>query len=42
MLGKTMADSCGYWKDAKNLEQAQEAKFDLEPVKIIIPLVVLA
>jgi cyclopropane-fatty-acyl-phospholipid synthase len=29
MLGKTMAYSCGYWKDAENLDQAQEAKFDL-------------
>ena len=29
MLGKTMAYSCGYWRDAKNLDQAQEAKFDL-------------
>jgi cyclopropane-fatty-acyl-phospholipid synthase len=29
MLGKTMAYSCGYWKNAKNLDQAQEAKFDL-------------
>jgi len=29
MLGKTMAYSCGYWKKAKNLDQAQEDKFDL-------------
>jgi cyclopropane-fatty-acyl-phospholipid synthase len=29
MLGKTMAYSCGYWKDAKNLDEAQEAKYDL-------------
>ena len=29
MLGKTMAYSCGYWKDAKSLDKAQEAKFDL-------------
>ena len=29
MLGKTMAYSCGYWKDAQNLDDAQNAKFDL-------------
>jgi cyclopropane-fatty-acyl-phospholipid synthase len=29
MLGKTMGYSCGYWKTANNLDQAQEAKFDL-------------
>lgn len=33
MLGKTMAYSCGYWsspkKEAKNLNEAQTAKFDL-------------
>lgn len=29
MLGRTMAYSCGYWKDAKDLDAAQEAKFDL-------------
>lgn len=29
MLGKTMAYSCGYWKNAKTLDQAQEAKLDL-------------
>jgi len=29
MLGKTMAYSCGYWKAAKSLDEAQEAKFDL-------------
>ncbi|MFA5387467.1 MAG: cyclopropane fatty acyl phospholipid synthase [Candidatus Paceibacterota bacterium] len=33
MLGKTMAYSCGYWsspiKPAKNLNEAQEAKFEL-------------
>jgi len=33
MLGKTMAYSCGYWDSsvggAKNLDEAQEAKFDL-------------
>ncbi|MCX6720980.1 MAG: cyclopropane fatty acyl phospholipid synthase [Candidatus Staskawiczbacteria bacterium] len=29
MLGKTMAYSCGYWKSAKSLDKAQEAKLDL-------------
>ncbi|MBA4336763.1 cyclopropane-fatty-acyl-phospholipid synthase [bacterium] len=29
MLGKHMAYSCGYWKNAKNLDEAQEAKLDL-------------
>ncbi len=29
MLDKRMAYSCGYWKKAKNLDQAQKAKFDL-------------
>ena len=29
MLGKTMAYSCGYWKDAQDLDEAQEAKLDL-------------
>ena len=29
MLGTSMAYSCGYWKDAKNVDQAQRAKFDL-------------
>ena len=29
MLGKTMAYSCGYWPNAKTLDEAQEAKFDL-------------
>jgi cyclopropane-fatty-acyl-phospholipid synthase len=29
MLDKRMVYSCAYWKDAKNLEKAQEAKFDL-------------
>lgn len=29
MLDKRMAYSCGYWRKAKNLNQAQEAKFDL-------------
>lgn len=37
MLGKTMAYSCGYWKDTKNtknLDKAQKAKFDLICKKI--------
>lgn len=29
MLGPSMAYSCGYWKDAANLEEAQNAKYDL-------------
>ena len=29
MLDKRMNYSCGYWKDAKNLDEAQEAKLDL-------------
>lgn len=29
MLGPTLAYSCGYWKEAVHLDQAQEAKFDL-------------
>jgi len=29
MLDKTMAYSCAYWKDAENLEQAQENKLDV-------------
>ncbi|HEV2613544.1 MAG TPA: cyclopropane fatty acyl phospholipid synthase [Gammaproteobacteria bacterium] len=29
MLDKRMTYTCGYWKKAKNLEQAQEAKLDL-------------
>lgn len=29
MLDKRMTYTCGYWKDATNLEQAQEAKLDL-------------
>jgi len=29
MLDPTMSYSCGYWKDAENLEQAQQAKLDL-------------
>ncbi len=29
MLGRTMMYSCGYWKNAKTLDKAQEAKLDL-------------
>jgi len=29
MLGKRLVYSCGYWKDAANLDAAQEAKLDL-------------
>ena len=29
MLDPTMAYSCGYWKNASNLEEAQRAKYDL-------------
>ena len=29
MLDKRMTYTCGYWKNAKNLEEAQEAKLDL-------------
>lgn len=29
MLDKRMAYSCGYWKDARNLDEAQDAKLDL-------------
>jgi cyclopropane-fatty-acyl-phospholipid synthase len=29
MLGKTMAYTCGYWRDAVTLDAAQNAKFDL-------------
>ena len=29
MLGKRLVYSCGYWKDARTLDEAQEAKLDL-------------
>jgi cyclopropane-fatty-acyl-phospholipid synthase len=29
MLDKRMTYTCGYWRDAKNLDEAQEAKLDL-------------
>ncbi len=34
MLDKRMVYTCGYWKDAKNLDEAQEAKLDLVCRKI--------
>jgi cyclopropane-fatty-acyl-phospholipid synthase len=34
MLDKRMNYSCGYWKDAKDLDEAQEAKLDLVCKKI--------
>ena len=34
MLDKRMAYTCAYWKDAKNVDEAQEAKFDLVCRKI--------
>lgn len=34
MLDKRMAYSCGYWKNAHNLDEAQEAKLDLVCRKI--------
>ena len=36
MLGKSMIYSCGYWKDAQNLEQAQEAKLKLIMDKLML------
>ena len=34
MLDKRMTYTCGYWKDAKNLDEAQEAKLELICKKI--------
>ena len=34
MLDKRMVYSCGYWKDAKTLDKAQEAKLDLSCKKL--------
>ncbi|MCG2698472.1 cyclopropane fatty acyl phospholipid synthase [Candidatus Parcubacteria bacterium] len=34
MLGKRMAYTCGYWKNANNLDEAQESKLDLTCRKI--------
>lgn len=36
MLDKRMTYSCGYWKQAKNLNEAQEAKLDLVCRKIAL------
>jgi cyclopropane-fatty-acyl-phospholipid synthase len=36
MLGPSMAYSCGYWKNAKNLTEAQYAKFDLIARKLYL------
>lgn len=34
MLDKRLTYTCGYWKDAKNLDEAQEAKLDLVARKV--------
>jgi cyclopropane-fatty-acyl-phospholipid synthase len=34
MLGRTMSYTCAYWKDAQNLDEAEDAKFDLVCRKI--------
>lgn len=34
MLGKSMAYTCAYWKNAKSLDEAQEQKYDLVCRKI--------
>jgi cyclopropane-fatty-acyl-phospholipid synthase len=36
MLGPTMAYSCGYWKDAATLDEAQVAKFELVCRKVAL------
>lgn len=36
MLGPTMTYSCAYWKDAKNLDEAQTAKLDLICRKLML------
>jgi cyclopropane-fatty-acyl-phospholipid synthase len=36
MLGPTMAYSCGYWRDAADLDAAQRAKFDLICKKLML------
>ena len=36
MLGPTMAYSCGYWRDAATLDEAQEAKLDLVCRKLLL------
>ncbi len=36
MLDRHMAYSCGYWKDAENLDQAQEAKLEMICRKLLL------
>ncbi len=36
MLGQRMIYSCGYWKNARNLDEAQEAKLDLVCRKLFL------
>ncbi|MEO7065195.1 MAG: class I SAM-dependent methyltransferase, partial [Dokdonella sp.] len=36
MLGQRLVYSCGYWKDAADLDQAQEAKLDLVSRKLCL------
>lgn len=36
MLGKSMAYTCGYWKDAKTLDEAEFAKYDLVCKKLYL------
>jgi cyclopropane-fatty-acyl-phospholipid synthase len=36
MLGKRMVYSCGYWREAHDLDQAQEAKLDLVCRKLML------
>lgn len=36
MLGKSMAYTCGYWKEADNLDDAEFAKYDLVCKKLLL------
>lgn len=36
MLGKSMAYTCGYWKEANNLDDAEFAKYDLVCKKLLL------
>lgn len=36
MLGKSMAYTCGYWKDARNLDEAEFAKYELVCKKLYL------
>lgn len=36
MLGKSMAYTCGYWKNAQNLDEAQFAKYELTCQKMML------